>query len=27
MPPKIAVVFHHDVCAACGACEAVCPIG
>ena len=27
MPPKIAEVIEHDVCAACGACEAVCPIG
>ena len=27
MPPKIAEVIEYDVCAACGACEAVCPIG
>ncbi len=27
MPPKIAEVIEHDICAACGACEAVCPIG
>lgn len=27
MPPKIAEVIDFDVCAACGACEAVCPIG
>jgi coenzyme F420-reducing hydrogenase beta subunit len=27
LPPKIAEVIEHDVCAACGACEAVCPIG
>ncbi|MDD3042159.1 MAG: F420H2 dehydrogenase subunit FpoF [Methanosarcinaceae archaeon] len=27
MPPKIADIIEHDVCAACGACEAVCPIG
>lgn len=27
MPPKIAEVIQYDVCAACGACEAVCPIG
>lgn len=27
MPPKIAEVIEHDICAACGACEAVCPLG
>jgi coenzyme F420-reducing hydrogenase beta subunit len=27
LPPKIAEVIEHDICAACGACEAVCPIG
>jgi coenzyme F420-reducing hydrogenase beta subunit len=27
LPPKIAEVIQYDVCAACGACEAVCPIG
>jgi len=27
LPPKIAEVIEYDVCAACGACEAVCPIG
>lgn len=27
MPPKIAEIVDHDICAACGACEAVCPIG
>ncbi|MCG7852684.1 MAG: 4Fe-4S dicluster domain-containing protein, partial [Methanosarcinaceae archaeon] len=27
MAPKIAEVIEHDVCTACGACEAVCPVG
>ena len=27
MPPKIAEVIEYNVCAACGACEAICPIG
>lgn len=27
LSPKIAEVIEYDVCAACGACEAVCPIG
>jgi len=27
LAPKIAEVIEHDVCTACGACEAVCPVG
>jgi len=27
LPPKIAEVIEYDICTACGACEAICPIG